>query len=377
MGRNAIVWMWVLGACSPPPEPLNLPEDPAETGVPVGVRTIEASGLTLEVWYPAAEVHRGEPGSPIQVENFVPPAVQEALGDVELPSLSSIAVRDAAVRVPALPYPVVLFSHGFGGMRVQSNDITTHLASRGYVVAATDHIGRSMVDLLPCIFSPALEGCNLSGMGGEDPGPEDMATIVDWLEAANANEEDPLYGVMNLEALGVTGHSAGGGSTAALVDTDPRFKAAIPMAGTGAISREVPVMVMAGTCDSIVEAEALESAWSNMPLAGLARFRGAGHLAFSNICDLDMGTFAETHLLPREDVNSFFLESLVDLGTDGCPGEEREEPFSEDCAAGYQDLAVSQRGIRHLVTRFFDEALTDGNPFELETTDPAIEWVTK
>jgi predicted dienelactone hydrolase len=116
MGRSGVVWMWLLlGACSARPEPLNLPEDPAETGVPVGVRTVLASGLTVEVWYPAAEVHRGEPGSPIEVENFVPAAVQEALGDVEMPSLSSNAVRDAAVRVPESPYPVVLFSHGFGG----------------------------------------------------------------------------------------------------------------------------------------------------------------------------------------------------------------------------------------------------------------------
>ena len=36
-------------------EPLTLPADPAEDGVPVGVRTVEAEGQTFEIWYPAAD----------------------------------------------------------------------------------------------------------------------------------------------------------------------------------------------------------------------------------------------------------------------------------------------------------------------------------
>ena len=375
---------WVLGsvslgvlACSAQPEPLELPSDPAETGVPIGVRTVQVSGLNVELWYPAAEVHRGEGIlRPILVDNFIPPSVQTALGDIELPVMQTTAIENAALRVPETPYPVVLFSHGFGGMRVQSNDITTHLASRGYVVAATDHSGRSMPDLLPCLFSPPLEGCNLDGMGGSDSGPGDLIAMVNWLGQANKDEEDPLYGALNMDALGVMGHSAGGGSSAAAVELDERFKAAIPMAGTGAITREMPVMVMAGTCDAMVTADSLESAYETMPTAGFARFRGAGHLAFSDLCDLDMGTFAEEHLLPRDDINAFFLDSLVDLATDGCPGEEPEERPSEDCADGYMGLDVSQRGIRHLMTRFFDESLTGGDPWAVESNDDAIEWVT-
>ncbi|MEY3211311.1 MAG: hypothetical protein RIT28_1792, partial [Pseudomonadota bacterium] len=43
----------LLFGCSPSPEPLVLPEDPAERGVPVGVRTVTIGGdLTVEIWYP-------------------------------------------------------------------------------------------------------------------------------------------------------------------------------------------------------------------------------------------------------------------------------------------------------------------------------------
>ncbi len=45
-------------------------------------------------------------------------------------------------------FPVVLFSHGFAGYPEQSVSLTTHLASWGFVVAAPDHVERSLDGLL-------------------------------------------------------------------------------------------------------------------------------------------------------------------------------------------------------------------------------------
>lgn len=374
-----VIFTVLLGAligCSASPEPLALPDDATQTGVPVGVQTHTVGGLTVEVWYPAAEIHRGDASASIDIGSYLPDSVKEVLGTPELPPITTIAVRDAAVRVPETPYPVVLFSHGFGGVRVQSNDITTHLASRGYIVAATEHSGRSIYDLLPCMFSPPLEGCNLSGMGGEDSGPGDMQSIVGWLQAENENVDSVFYETMDIDALGVMGHSAGGGSTAALVDIDTRFKAAIPMGGTGPISRDVPTLVMEGSCDAIVESESIRAQYTAMPNAALATFRGAGHLAFSDLCDLDFGRFGEELLLPRDDINAFFVESLIELGTDGCPQKELVTPPNEDCAAGYMDLETSKMGIRQLMTEFFDGALLGTDPYAMTATDPSIEVIT-
>ena len=123
---------------TPSPEPLNLPEDPAEQGVPVGVRTYQDAQITLEIWYPASDSVADQEGESVDFDGFLPASVTDRLGPVDFPSIPTIAVRDAPLRVPETPYPVVLFSHGFGGTRLQSVDYTTHLASRGYVVIAPD-----------------------------------------------------------------------------------------------------------------------------------------------------------------------------------------------------------------------------------------------
>ncbi|HNH48621.1 MAG TPA: hypothetical protein PKY30_16390, partial [Myxococcota bacterium] len=60
--------MWLLLiACQTPeekvtPEALDLPEDPAEQGVPVGVRSFTDAEVSVEIWYPASDSVEGEPG---------------------------------------------------------------------------------------------------------------------------------------------------------------------------------------------------------------------------------------------------------------------------------------------------------------------------
>ena len=209
---------------SPPVEPLTFPEDPASTDVPVGVRTVDYGGIMAEVWYPAAESARGQTPERVELSEIGPQAVFDVLGNVELPGIDTRAIRDAPLRNTGEALPVVFFSHGFGGFAAQSVDLTSHLAGRGYVVLSTEHAGRSISDLLPCMFSPPLEGCTLSG---EDPGPADITALLDALTA------DPgfLEGQVDLDRLAVIGHSAGGGTTstlAASLDLDAAVVMAAP-----------------------------------------------------------------------------------------------------------------------------------------------------
>ena len=92
------------------PEPLDLPADPSATGVPVGVTTVQHGGVTLEVWYPASDSAAGAATEVADIDQFVPASVTEVLGALPLPSLDTGAVRDAPVRVPVAPYPVLFFS---------------------------------------------------------------------------------------------------------------------------------------------------------------------------------------------------------------------------------------------------------------------------
>lgn len=344
-----------LIACGSP-EPLRLDENPGTRGVPVGVTTLELGGTRAEVWYPATDRDAEEEPDRLDIYRWVPDNVQERLGELDLADPSTGAIRDARLRVPLEPYPVVIFSHGFGGMRLQSFDLTTHLASRGFVVISADHRGRNLADQLPCIFAPALEGCNL-GFGQEDPAPPDIDAAVAW--AIEANESGMFAEALDLENLGLAGHSAGGGSTAAVGGVDERFTALLPMAGGAAIEREVPTLFMSGTCDGIVEHDRVVQAKLDTEGARLITVRGAGHLAFSDLCALDLGEVARTELFPRDDVSHLVLNQLVRLATDGCPGDPPDPAPAEDCEDGYLPLEDSSAIVRYYATAFFEEQLAD------------------
>lgn len=352
----------LLGACTgdkatdsaaPPLEPLDLPADPAASGVPVGVRTLERDGVTIEIWYPAPDALAGEPGAHIDFTEFVPASVTERLGDLVLPLVSSGAVRDAPVRNLGEAIPGIVFSHGFGGTRLQSIDYVEHLASRGYVVAAADHPGRMLGDVLPCLFSPPLEGCNLTGFGS-DPALDHIPVVVDTLDALAA--DGFLAGRLDMERLGMSGHSAGGATTSVMGDAEPRFDALLSMAAPAEPERAVPTLLLDGTCDGIIPTADVDVAHAGLLAGERVRILGAGHLAFSDLCTLDLGRLATDLLAGRDDVNEALLPQLVALGTDGCPGVT-PTVARDECAETWLPLETSGPVIRHMTTVFFDEHL--------------------
>lgn len=331
------------------PEPLELPDDPAQTGVPVGVRTEWVGEVGLEIWYPATNATRGAAGEAVDPGEWIPESVEAVLGEIALPTIPTIAVRDADLRIPAdEAYPLVLFSHGFGGFRAQSVDLTTHLASRGYVVAAIDHPGRMLGDVLPCLFLPPLEGCDLSGFG-QDPGPDDLRQALDHL--VELGESGFLAGALRADALGVAGHSAGAGSTTSFGEDEAEVRALLPMAGGAAVEREVPSLFMGGSCDPYPGIAAVEASAGGSADGLLLSIEGAGHLAFSDLCTLDLGRFAEELLAGREDINAATLDALLLLATDGCPGAR---PQAETGCEEFLPLQTSGPIIRHYATSFFD-----------------------
>ena len=129
---------------------------------PVGVRTVELIDplrpdrpLLTEIWYPAAEGTTGEGESyGMGSEELSALAGDDwawlmALfgGDEDIMTLvETIAVRDAAEAEHDPTRGLVVFSHGYRGVRYQSTFLTTYLASHGYIVAAPDHVGNTMFD---------------------------------------------------------------------------------------------------------------------------------------------------------------------------------------------------------------------------------------
>ncbi len=358
----------------PEPEPLDLPDDPAARGVPVGVATFEHAGATLEVWYPASDSAAGSATELMYMDQFIPEAVLDVLGQVDLPDVDTGAVRDAPLRIPEAPYPVVVFSHGFGGFRLQSVDFTTHLASRGYVVVAADHPGRSLGAVLPCLFTPPLEGCDLEAWGGDDPAPEQIDAILDWLPTAHA-EGRALAGALDLEHIGLSGHSAGGATTSREGDTNATFDALLPMGGADDTARDVPTLLMGSTCDGMFTMAQMEEIHAGLADGALLSIEAAGHLAYTDLCALELGEFAATVLEPRDDINPLFLDGLILLAIDGCPGIVPESPPDDECVDGYLPLETSFPIVRHYSTVFFDQQLRGegGGPVDGVFTEATLQ----
>lgn len=339
--------LWVLVGCGSSVESLSVPDDPGAVGVPVGVRTITDGRQVYEVWYPAADVHADDPGDEIQLRDLLPPEMVERIPEIVVPPIVTRAVRDAEPRLTEERWPVVLFSHGFGAFRTQSPDLTTHLASRGFVVVAPDHPGRMLVELAPCLLVPPAGDCEFPA--GDDPAPEDLVDALAWISGTTilGDQVDPSI-------LGVFGHSAGAFTTTTFAE-DTRVDAALALAGGGRFVRDLPTATVGGSCDGVVlESELLDGQHTSDGYVSLA---GVGHLAFSDICGVGLGEAAEALAL-REDANTVLIDQLFALATDGCPGFS---PTVEGCDS-FMPAADASPMIRHYVGAFFDHYLLGRGP---------------
>jgi predicted dienelactone hydrolase len=85
--------------------------------------------LTVDIWYPAARRSHAETATlDLTLADL-------AIAEVELPG---VLAEPAPARGS---FPLVVFSHGHGGVRFQSWFLMRALASHGFVVAAPDHAG--------------------------------------------------------------------------------------------------------------------------------------------------------------------------------------------------------------------------------------------
>lgn len=309
------------------------PSDPsayAEAGpYPVGVATLTLpEGSAVEVWYPAAEGTTGTVS--YDVRDFTPDIIRELLTGDSQAIFTIDGARDAIAADGR--FPVVLFSHGFMGMRVQSSFLTSHLASHGLVVVSPDHPSRDLENVL-------------GGTAAEQPTSpvDELLGALELIVAEGDAPDGPFSGRIDGDRVGALGHSAGGG-TVLVAASDPRVRGYVSMASGGPLTApgqdpgpdvefpDAPSFFLAGAVDEIVPADvrtrpAHEAAFTP---SWYWEIDAAGHNAFNDFCTLGGGTGIIG--LAEESGLGGFLEAqprIRTLGEDGCipPAAPVEQAF--------------------------------------------------
>ena len=172
--------------------------------------------------------------------------------------------------------PVVLFSHGLGGSNRGNAFLGAHWAARGYVVVFVQHPGSDESvwrDLPPAQRRDALR--DAADVGNFLERVRDVPAVLDALARWNAARGDALRARLDLEHVGMSGHSFGAITTQAVSGqrflggrrdfSDPRIDAAVmfsPSAprrgGTDAAFAGVsrPWLLMTGTRDTALIGDA-------------------------------------------------------------------------------------------------------------------------
>jgi dienelactone hydrolase len=139
------------------------------------------------------------------------------------------------------PYPAVVFAHGYLSQPWIYYQLLSHLVSWGYVVVA-----------------PASE---LGFFPSHVAFAGDLSASLDWMEIQNADPASFLYQTIDIDRVGASGHSMGGGVSILAAAEDRRFRAVFtlgavetfPYSAVEAVANiEVPVAFLAASDDVLV-----------------------------------------------------------------------------------------------------------------------------
>jgi len=281
--------------------------DPEKPGpYPVGVTTMlfedysridEKTGrprpLLTEIWYPATEDAKNLPknrltdfylkGTKPGIFTLIKQATEVDLIQVDQ-SFKNISVRDA--RIEDGRFPLILFSHGNGGFRMQSAFWCEHMASHGYVVMSPDHTRNcslTVVDGKVILYDK--EGRERSAIDR----PKDLSFLIDAMERMHHGADSRFLGKIDLDHIGVAGHSFGGYTAAKMADEDHRIDAIAPMAAVGheRTNFHCPAMILIATEDSTIKTEGnhrLRQYYEeSLGPCYLVEFLNAGHYSFTEM----------------------------------------------------------------------------------------------
>ncbi len=215
--------------------------------------------LAVWLWYPAS------PDDHSPAAEYLPEPWQKALAEYSGVLLTQFLTRDPAkVRAHSFAdvklaadrstYPVIILKSGIGACALDYTTIAEDLASHGYIVVGSDTPYSTCVVVMP---DGRVIHKTTAGNPGDAPVSDaererlletlidvrsaDTKFLVDQLTHLNADDPSGTFtGRLDMEAIGVVGHSFGGATAAQICHDDARFRAGMDIDGAlyGSVVRE-------------------------------------------------------------------------------------------------------------------------------------------
>ena len=200
--------------------------------------------IVVQIWYPAVNIS----GTPIpyldQWERRIGPISEQIdMYPILIRSIKNVqsnSYLNAEINKENMPYPLIVFSHGLGGMRMQNTIQMETLASVGYITIAIDHAYDANVTL----FDDGSVADYRSGAEGDltvhefwnlripqvNTRAADISYVLDRI-AKFQQENISFWDPINLDSIGILGHSFGGTTGIIASYKDNRIDACIALDG--------------------------------------------------------------------------------------------------------------------------------------------------
>ncbi|HEX8890618.1 MAG TPA: hypothetical protein VF779_15810 [Pyrinomonadaceae bacterium] len=200
--------------------------------------------LMFQVWYPTDSTAKG------QTAPYIPnPALLQALEDEQHDSqdptlldswgsISTRAILNAPLSSERKKFPLLFFSHGLGEPRIIYTALSRDLASHGFIVVCIDH-PYGGITVLPDgrVIAAAMD----PDAGNDEAQPRIIEAwtkdVLFVLERMSSQAKSDPVGLsrfarhIDLDRIGMLGHSLGGAAALEACRTDARFKACADLDG--------------------------------------------------------------------------------------------------------------------------------------------------
>ncbi|WP_369435954.1 alpha/beta hydrolase family protein [Lysinibacillus fusiformis] len=197
--------------------------------------------LMVQIWYPVDAKAEGEAVKYHSDEDVFAEAYSKVM---DLPKIiftnfgyiKTNSIENAMISNQESSYPVLIFSHGFNGHKNQNTFQIEQLVSRGYIVVSIDHTYSSVVSIFldgrVANYIPQDSDSVTYWNEANEVWVEDAKFVVDQVEKlAKADPDHRFTGRMDMQNIGMFGHSFGGATATQMVMRDSRIQAAINMDG--------------------------------------------------------------------------------------------------------------------------------------------------